>query len=73
MKAKVSDKGIEVKRSTGGIDLNPLDRAMTLRGSRDFSYTPRSLQNIRIKSLKAIVTGIEDLHSLSAFLGINSN
>jgi hypothetical protein len=62
---------IPLKTSTGGIDLNPLDKQLQTKGAVDFSFVPSDLQGVRIDRLTVVVTGIEVLKSLPEFLGIH--
>ena len=60
-------------QTTGGIDLNPLEKELQTTGTGDFHFTDKAMSNIRIDSLTPVVTGIEDLKSLQGFLGIRIN
>lgn len=65
----VADR-IQKLEPTGGIDLNPLNKELSVEGRKDFSFTSKGLQNITINGLVPVVTGVEELKSLPEFLCI---
>ncbi len=54
--------------TTGGIDLNSVDEALSTRGASGFAFEPSSMGFATLDHLTPEITGIEELRSLPVFL-----